>query len=697
MTARILPCAVQSAVVGLASFGVVVLGLAPVGHARVAQINITMVESPTFGGATFGTVGAYERIEGTITGAVDPKNPLNADIVDIGLAPRNADGTVGYSADFQILRPIDLSKGNHRVMFDLPNRGRATALTTLNDSTTGNNTTTAGSPGNGFLMNQGYMIVEGAWDITAQQGGASFGVTFPVAKNKDGSTITGPATEEFVIDENATPASEPLTYPAVSADKSQASLTVRENYGDTPQPVPASGWDYTDNTLTAVKLTSGKFGATGSFGPTALYEFTYVAKNPIVAGLGFAALRDLATFLRDAKTDDKGVANPLAGNVRYIYTTCVSQPCRTTRDFLLFGFNEAEKTHARVFDAMLNWIGGGDGIFMNYRFAQPTRTQRQHIARWTPEFQFPFADVPFFDRVTGKYGGRLDTCRRSFTCPKIFEINSENEYWAKGGSMLTTDGQGHDLALESTLGVRDYQLSSLPHGAGTAAGICRQPQNPLIPDQVLRALLVDLDQWVSTGQRPPDNRVPSFAGKTLAPSLPQSGVGFPSIPNPSTTLPLTPLVTYNGILHTGDLWDFGPLFDDGFLTILPPKLLGTPYKIFVPKTDADGNDIAGIRTPDVAVPVATYTGWGLRAGNPADPVPIVDGCDASGQRIPFAETKAARLAAGDPRLSLQERYKDHATYVSLVTTAAQSLEQQRLLLDQDVQNYISAADSASVP
>ncbi|HEY3909409.1 MAG TPA: alpha/beta hydrolase domain-containing protein [Stellaceae bacterium] len=687
MTLRVLSPRARSGAGWLALFGVVCFGFVPVASARITQINITTVESPTFSGASFGAVGAYERIDGTMTGEVDPKDPLNADIVDIGLATKSADGKVGYSADFQILRPVDLANGNHRVIFDLPNRGRATALTTFNDSTSGNNTTTAGSPGNGFLMNGGYTIVEGAWDITAAQGGASFGVTFPIAKNKNGSTITGRATEEFVIDKNATPASEPLTYPAVSADKSQAFLTVRENYGDKPQLVPASGWDYTDSTLTAVKLTSGNFGGPGSFGPTALYEFTYTAKNPLVAGLGFAALRDFATFLRAAKTDDKGVANPLAGNVQRIYTSCVSQPCRTTRDFLLFGFNEAEKTHAKVFDAMLNWIGGGDGIFMNYRFAQPTRTQRQHIARWTPEFQFPFADVAIFDRATGKYGSRLDACRRSSTCPKIFEVNSENEYWSKGGSMLTTDGQGHDLELSSTPGVRYYQLSSLPHGAGTAAGICQQPQNPLGPDQVLRALLVDLDQWVSSGRQPPANRVPSFASHTLAPSLPQSGMGFPHIPG----------VTYNGILHTGDLWNFGPKFDEGILTVLPPQLLGTPYKIFVPKTDADGNDIAGIRTPDVAVPVATYTGWGLRASAPGDPVPIVDGCDASGQKLLFEETKAERLAAGDPRLSLQERYKDHATYVSLVTAAAQSLESQRLLLGQDVQNYIAAAQAAAVP
>jgi Alpha/beta hydrolase domain len=672
----------------LALAGIALLGLAPAAKARVTQINITAVESPTFGGASFGFVGTYERIEGTVTGEVDPKNPLNAVIVDIGLAtPRNANGTVGYTADFQILRPVDLIRGSHRVIFELPNRGNALMLGTLNDSPSGNNTTTAGNPGNGFLMNQGYTIVEGAWDITAKQGGTPFGVTFPTAKNKDGSTITGRATEEFVVDFNATAASEPLTYAAASADKSKAFLTVRENYGDTPQLVPQSGWDYTDGTLTAVKLTSGAFGGPGSFGPTALYEFTYTAQNPLVAGLGFASLRDLATFLRDAKTDDHGTANPLAGDVERLYTFCVSQPCRTTHDFVLWGFNEAEQSHEKVFDGILNWIGGGDGIFMNYRFAQPQRTHRQHIARWTPEFQFPFADIPIFDLVTGKFGGRLDRCLATSTCPKIFEVNSENEYWAKAGSMLTTDGQGHDLSLGLLPNVRYYQLSSLPHGAGTAPGICQQPQNPLVGNQVLRALLVDLDEWVTTSREPPHNRVPRLNDKTLVPALPQSGVGFPNIPG----------VTYNGIHHTGDLWDFGPKFDQGILTILPPKLIDTPYQVFVPKTDADGNDIAGIRVPDVAVPIATYTGWALRASAAGDPVPIVDGCDASGQRIPFAETKNERLATGDPRLSLQERYTDHVAYVNLVTATARRLERERLLLDQDVQNYITAAQAAPVP
>ena len=682
---------------------VVVLVLAPALGARIKQIVVTKTESPTFGGASFGSVGQYELIQGTISGEVDPNNPQNAVIVDISQAPRNSHGTVTYSADFQIIRPINLASGNHRIIFDLPNRGRATALGILNGGS-GNSKTGAGSPGNGFIMNQGYTLVESAWDISAAPSG--FSVRFPVATNPDGSAIVGTVLEEFVIDKNGTPATEPLTYAAASDDKSQATLTVRENYGDTPIVIPSSGWDYADSTLTAIKLTSGSFGGPGSFGPTALYEFTYIARDPLVAGLGFAALRDLATFLRSAKTDDSGNPNPMAGDVEAIYTACYSQPCRTLHDFLLWSFNEVERQndsagnrnserdddrdgghHQKVFDGVINWVGGGDGSYMNYRFAQPGRTSRQHIARWYPEFQFPWANHITHDPVTHQTAGRLDACRRTNTCPKIIELNSENEYYSKGGSLLTTDTRGHDLELEDTPNVRYYLMSSLPHAAGTAPGVCQQPQNPLNAGAVLRALTVDMDEWVTNGTRPPANRVPRRSDGTLQASLPQSGMGFPTIPG----------VTYNGVMHTGDLFNFGPRFHQGILDVIPPILLDTPYPVFVPKTDSDGNDMAGIRLPDVSVPVATYTGWALRASAPGDPVPIVDGCDAAGQRIPFAKTMADRLAAGDPRPSLQERYADHAAYVNLVTEAAQDLQRQRLLLDMDVQAYIVGAQAASVP
>src|SRR5216683_4087285 len=213
----------RGAKIYLSLIGIASLGFVPVANARVTQIIIANTEAPTFeNNPSFGSVGQYERIGGTITGEVDPQDPLNAIIVDIDRAPKNANGTVGYTASFQILRPMDLSKGNHRVIFELPNRGRTNVLGLFNDSGTPNTTTSSGDPGNAFLMNQGYTIVEGAWDTSAQ-GTGLFTVQFPIATNKDGSTITGPATEEFVIDVGSTPASQPLTYPAATADKSKAS------------------------------------------------------------------------------------------------------------------------------------------------------------------------------------------------------------------------------------------------------------------------------------------------------------------------------------------------------------------------------------------------------------------------------------------------------------------------------------------
>jgi hypothetical protein len=660
-----------------------VLAAAPAAQARITQVVITATESPAFGGKSFGAVGRYERISGHVVGEVDPHDPRNAIIVDIGLAPVNAGGMVTYSTDFQLLRPVERRNGNRRLLYEITNRGRTNALEMLNDSRTGNDVATSGDAGNGFLMRQGYSLLESGWDFSAPRNGRLFTATVPVAKNPDGSTITGPNTEEFVIDREATPAFERLTYPAASADKTKASLTVRRNYADMPMPVPATEWDYVDGKLNAVKLISGNFGAPGSFGPTALYEFTYVAKDPVVAGLGFAAIRDIATFLRDAETDDKGTPNPLAGDVQYVYSFCSSQPCRTMHDFVQLGFNRPEGRDgaagaALVFDGILNWKAGGSGLFMNYRFSQPVRTHRQHIARWTPEFQFPFADQTLTDPVSHKTDSRLRRCAETATCPKIFEANSSNEYWAKASSMMQTDSLGHDLG--GVANVRYYLLASLPHGGGNGPGICAQPRNPLRPNAALRALLVDLDAWVTAGTTPPDDRMPRIADGTLVPPLPQEVSGFPRLPG----------VVYNGVHHTGDLFDFGPDIDKGFVSVLPPKLLGTPYPVFVPKADADGNDIAGIRLPDVAVPVATYTGWALRADG-------LDGCDAAGQKIAFARTRAERLATGDPRLSLEERYRDRLDYVEHVAHAAAALKAQRLLLDEDEAAFVAAVRTADVP
>jgi hypothetical protein len=645
------------------------------GLGGITRLEIIRVESPTFEGRSFGDAGQYQKLIGRATGEVDPTDPRNSVIADLSLAPTNAHGMVEYSTDILILKPLDPSKSNHRLFFDVNNRGDVRALSSINDATSGGNDPTAAvDAGNGFLLEQGYTIVSAGWDPTAQPGNGRLTLTVPVARNRDGSAITGPALEELVVDD-ATTMTLPLTYAAATADQSQAKLTVRVRYEDPPVPVPTDEWVYADENLKSVRLTP----AGTAFQQGRLYEFTYTAQDPLVAGLGFAALRDVATFFHRGTRDDLGNPNPLAGDVQFVYTFCVSQPCRTMHDYLTLGFNQDE-AGLRVFDGILNWIGGGDGIFMNYRFAQPGRTHRQHIARWYPEYQFPFADQVIFDPVTGRTDGRLRRCLGSNTCPQIFEVNSENEYWAKAMSVFQLDGEGNDLPDPAN--VRYFLMSSLPHGGASGPGICQQNRNPLVANPTLRALLVDLDQWVSAGTEPPPSRMPRRADGSLVQPLPQQGVGYPKIPG----------VTYNGRAHTGDLFDFGPQFDRGILTILPPTLVGTPYAVLVPTTDADGNDVAGVRLPDVAVPLATYSGWNLRAL----PAGANDGCDAAGQKIDFPRTQADRLAAGDPRQSIEERYPTHDAYVSAVTRAATDLQQQRLLLDQDVRAYIQAAEQSSI-
>jgi hypothetical protein len=707
--------ATRAALMGVACAS---LALAAPAQARISQITITSIQSPTFEGASFGAVGQYEKLIGTVTGEVDPNDRRNEVIVDVKLAPRNAKGMVEYSTDFLILRPINAARGNHRLLYDVTNRGNTNVLGIFNDSSAGNNPTTAADAGTGYLMRNGWTVLLSGWDFSApcnrltqtcgpDKASNNFTATVPVATNPGGSPITGLNSEELVVDTGQNPATLPLTYPASTLDQSQANLTVRVRYSDAPLLIPPSGWAYVN--ATTVKLT------TGNFTPTHLYEFTYPAMNPVVAGLGFAAIRDLAVFLRDGPAEDNsGPSNPLAGRLDLLYSTCSSQPCRTVRDFVALGFNESDgqrgrdrdddhgnghdrghdRDHdgdrdgdhdrgAQVFDGVLNWKGGGSGIFLNYRFSQPVRTHRQHIARWTPEIQFPFANERLHDPVTGETAGRLDRCQETHTCPRIIEANSANEFWAKAASNLLTDARGRDIDdLDSS--VRYYLESSAPHGAATGKGICAMERNPLGPNQLLRALLVDLDAWVVFRRDPPANRIPRVRDGTLVPPLPQAKQGFPDIEIPGVTVP------YNGVLHTGDLLDFGPRFhSEGIMDILPP-IVTTPYPSLVPKTDADGNDIAGVRMPDIAVPLATYTGWNLRANGDGD------GCDASGTKINFASSPATR-APGDPRKSILERYPTHKVYVDAVTQAVQKLQKDGFLIGEDAQAYIDAANASTVP
>jgi alpha/beta hydrolase family protein len=639
--------------------------------ARVTRIDITQTESPTFGGYAWPGVGQYEKIVGVAHGELDPTDRRNAVIADIALAPRNANGKVEYSFDFYLLRPLDLTKGAHKMMYEPPNRGRK-LYGTLNRGAAGNDPGADTNPADlsqAFLMERGYSLSWSGWDASAGTSNANFNttITLPVAKNPDGSSITGPA-YEYIVSPGA---KYNLTYHAATLDQSKATLTHRVHLDDAPQVVPATDWQYNADG-SAISLTSG------SFTPNDIYEFTYTAKDPTVNGIGFAAVRDWIDFLRYGTADDAGTPNPLAGDVQKVYTYTLSQPARLLNDFTSLGFNESEKGK-KVVDGMLQWIGAGDGVNMNYRFSQPGRTNRNRQELLYQEGVFPFANVTSTDPISGQTASRYDRCTATSTCPVAMEIYSANEYWVKGASLLTTTPDGKSDLADSPY-TRNYFISSHQHGVGNgkSKGSCQQLQNPLDSAPVQRALWEAMDQWVTKGTAPPPSMVPKLADGTFAKSTQQADVGFPSIPG----------VTYTGLKTTRYRFDFGPNYYSTLVPTINPPVVTPPYEdnpangpiypTFVPRTDSDGNDIAGVRLPDVTVPLATYTGWALRAGAQAN-----DGCEGSGQMIPFARTKAERDASGDPRPSIEERYPNFSAYYFSVLNAVSKFVANRWMLPED--------------
>lgn len=637
-------------------------------NAAITKLEITS-QGPAYGGYSFPGVGTYEKIVGKAYGELDPKDRRNKVIVDLSLAPRNAKGKVEYAFDFYILKPTDLSKGNHKAFYEPPNRGRKT-FGNFNRSKGGNDPAQSANPGDTFLAPQGYTMVWSGWDASAGTDNSKFNttITLPVAKNADGSSITGPAYEYIVTGA----ASYKLAYAAATTDTAKATLTHRVRLDDKPEALPATSWEFTNNGNAIRLLPEGtKFTAND------IYELSYTAKDPTVNGIGFAAIRDFNSFLRYAGADSAGTKNPLAGDVTRILSYTQSQPGRLLNDFRQLGFNEDENGKI-VIDGMLNWIAAGDGINMNYRFSQPGRTQRNRQDQLYVEGVFPFANAKSKDPITGKTAGRYDACTVTKTCPLALEVYSENEFYVKAGSLMSTDAAGKKDLPDQPM-ARNYLIASHQHGVGNGKkGVCQVPTNPLDSSPVLRALFSDLDEWSTKGTLPPPSMVPHLADGTLVPPMPQEKVGFPKIPG----------VTYNGLKSTRYLLNYGPdFYKTGIMTVNPPVMKspifdnpanGPIYPSYVPKTDADGNDIAGLRLVDVTVPLATYTGWALRTGPQTG-----DGCEGSGQYITFPKTKAERMNSGDPRMSIEERYPAFSAYSNAVTKALDEMIAKRLILAQD--------------
>jgi hypothetical protein len=614
----------------------------------------------------------YLKLEGAFRGTVDPGDGRNAVIADLALAPRT-NGLVEYESTFYVLRPADPAASNGKIFYDFGNRGNKRILQWLNDGAETNDPTTAADFGHGFLMRQGYTVVWSGWAGDVDAGEHIMSIRVPTARNPDGSPITGQVATELIPARESQTAIE-LPYPAATLDPTNGTLTVREHSGDPREPV--AGWSYEGPDR--VRLP----------GPPRIgfiYEFVYEARDPIVAGLGHAATRDFVSLLMYGGSD--AAARLVPGGARQVYAWGRSQGGRVQRDYLYYGFNE-DLQGRRVFDGMMPYATGVGRMYLNVRWAQPTVSNQQHSRRYAPEHEFPHRYAVITDPVTGQTDGLLARCLASSTCPAIMNVESANEYWNKGTSLNHTDALGNDVDVDAEVpNVRLYAIAGIQHNtvfdAVPAVAQCQQLTNPLYNGPIFRALSVLLDRWVADGTAPPASRVPRRADGTLVDA---AAVDFPAIPATRYgDLPEMPPVQY----HPESAKPIA-LLDLG---VTPARVIDpAAYWRGVSQVDADGNEIAGIRLPDLVAPTGTYTGWALMKPGAGGP----DLCGQLGQFIPFATTRAERLASGDPRPSLEERYGSAQGYVDAVAAAAQALEAERLLLPEDRERIIAAAAARGV-
>ena len=616
------------------------------------SFSIQAVE-PLAEGAAFGQVGAYERVIATARGEIDPADPANKGIALIDKAPRNARGKVEYATNVFILRPKDFSRGNGRILYEVNNRGRKMLFGNIADGPQGvNDPKTLADLGNAFPLRQGYTIVWSGWDPDAPRANMGLALTAPVATD-NGQPIVQTVREEFVSGTRVGLLEVfKLSYEAATLEQPRARLTVRERAADEPRELPLNQWSFVDGR--SIKLRDGTKPKPGF-----LYEFHYEARNPKVQALGFAATRDVVSWLRH----DPDAAQATGGKITHALAIGFSQAGRYLRNHISEGFNRDEKGR-RVFDGIHSHIAGVGRVFFNTPFAQPARTGTQHEDHDFPENAFPFSTATLSDPLTGKTGSLF---RGDGSDPLLIETNTSTEYWQKGASLLHTDPLGtQDITLPAN--ARVYMIAGTQHGgragATTDPGPNINPRNPHNPMPAVRALLVALDDWVVSGKAPPPSRVPTLADGTLVDA---DKAGFPAVPGAAIVR------TTNRIAPPGD-W-------------VHPKPADRAYRTMVCKVDADGNEAGGIRLPDIAVPLATYTGW----NEYKPPYPAGEIADRDGSCLPFPVDKAAREASGDPRLSIAERYKSGADYVARVQAVVTALLADRLILPEDAEKYIERA------
>jgi hypothetical protein len=684
---------------------------APPAHARVTKLVIDKVVSPAFGGASFGGAGQYETIAGHVLGELDPNDSHNAIINDIGLAPRNAQGRVEYMATFFLVKPIDLSKSSHLMWQDVPNRG-------------GRITLAASSRNDGDIgLSSGWQADNsgGTAQVPPPNNSNDYAVV-PVPHNPDGSPVTGTVmgrimnvggTDSQPIIEH----SNPIPYRPITLDTTKATLESHDHEtsdGIVTGVTPIASGDWAWASCSASNPFPGTPDPTqiclkNGFLPDKLYQVVFKSKDPYILAIGTAAFRDAASFFKYETQDDFGTANPVANQIKWIITRGSSQSGTFIRQLIHYGFTQDE-ANRKVYDGA--WpIIAARRIGLNFRFAKPDLVMKLYESG----SEGPLWWHQFPDHARGlPPGGILDRCEASKTCPKVVEHFGAAEVW---GQKLTTGWVGTNAKADIPLpkNVRRYYFASSPHGggsggfnvnpgnipncSGTNYGPGTFPSNPMPQTQTVNALRYHFRNWVMHDILPPDSVYPTLAKKTLVKPT-KAAMGFPDIPAVlGSSNPNAPELDAGGgpsvFLMAMLQYDWGPDLNysenSGFHDFEPPFVKQVIDQV-VPRTDADGNEIGGVPVVLLKAPLGTYLGWNITAtGFHRGQV-----CNYQGGWIPFARTRAERLANGDPRLSLEERYGNHAGYVSAVTAAADSAMAQGFLLQADHDALIAAAEASNV-
>ncbi|MCL5026394.1 MAG: alpha/beta hydrolase domain-containing protein [Chloroflexi bacterium] len=634
---------------------------------------------PYADGVSFGDVGPYERLDGIIRFAVDPIHELNLSVVDLDKAPRDGDGRVTFWSDFTLLAPLYRARGSGRLLFEVLNRGRKNVPRHMNRAETeANPTTDRIDPGDGFLMRHGFSIAWCGWQWDVIRSAALMGLEAPLAQ-EDGRPIGGQTLIQFQPNEAhrthllADRVHNP--YPAADLVDPEAVLTVQEYVRGPATVIPRDRWQFAREDGARVVPDDAHVYLSDGFEPGCIYTLAYRTNIAPVAGVGLLAVRDCVSFLRYSSSAQ---GNPIAGAVERAYGFGVSQSGRFLRHFLYLGMNLDEERRM-VFDGIMPHVAGGRRGEFNHRFAQPS-------VQSTPGFGFlfPFADDEYADAVTGRVDGLLRRQREVGGMPKVFYTNTSAEYWRGDASMIHIDMAGtRDITPPEN--VRVYLFASTQHGPGSiplsstnANDGCRgrHPFNALDYSPLTRAALLNLDAWVSRGQEPPPSAYPRLAdGTAVRPAdleVAFSNIPGATFPNPERVLRL---------MHV----DIGPDASRGIGAF--PARMGQPYPNFVSAVDGDRNEMAGVRMPDLSVPVTTYTGWNPRHPETGQPDQIIP---MQGSTFPFAPTPEARQP-GDPRPSIGERYSGWADYLAKVRAAAEKLVEEGYLLAEDIDVVVENA------